>query len=260
MQRTTIVIPCFNEAARLKPQPFRDALAAAEQLSFLFVDDGSTDATRLLLTSLQAEWPERIDLLALPQNMGKGEAVRQGMLRAIAGPAAYVGYWDADLATPLEAIGRFAGLLDAGDHDLVLGARVLLLGRRIERRPLRHYLGRIFATCASLLLDLGVYDTQCGAKLFRNQPLLRQVFGMPFRVSWIFDVELLARYALLQGMSPREAGVRWVEYPLEAWIDVKGSKVRGADYLRAGLDFLTLLYHLHTPARRAYHAALTGRQ
>jgi hypothetical protein len=98
--------------------------------------------------------------------------------------------------------GRLRGLrgMSAKTETLVLGSRVPLLGRRIRRTPRRHYIGRVFATAASYLLDLAVYDTQCGAKLMRATPALLQVFARPFELRWYFDVELLAR---LMGMQAR---------------------------------------------------------
>lgn len=256
LTKTRIVVPCYNEASRLRPEDFLAALESDPGLSFLFVNDGSTDGTLDILRALQVQAPARIGVLDLGSNRGKGEAVRLGMLDATEGHYELVGYWDADLATPLSAIGELCGVLEDREVDAVLGARVRLLGRQIRRRPFRHYLGRIFATFASLLLGINVYDTQCGAKLFRNNPELRGVLSVPFKVRWIFDVELLARFPLLMETSGDSVTQRWVEYPLREWVDVKGSKVRFTDYFRAVMEFGILLFYLRSPAGRVYRRYL----
>jgi dolichyl-phosphate beta-glucosyltransferase len=171
----------------------------------------------------------------LPRNVGKAEAVRRGVLLAFDADPDYIGYWDADLATPLEAIPALCELLDARpDLEMVWGARVRLLGRAIERSPLRHYLGRMFATAASVVLGMGVYDTQCGAKLFRASPAIRSLFQKPFLTKWLFDVEILAR--LLQARRgtqlPRAEDIIY-EFPLYEWHDVAGSKVKAWDFAKA---------------------------
>ena len=110
-------------------------------------------------------------------------------------------------------------------------------------RPLRHYLGRLFATCASLAIGLPIYDTQCGAKIFRTTERLRQVFRTPFRVNWTFDVEILARFLLLERISGGPATRdRFVEYPLERWGDVPGSKLKGRDFFRGAWEILNIGY------------------
>src|SRR5262249_27231448 len=152
------------------------------------------DGTREKLEELRSLAPERVEVLALRANVGKAEAVRAGVLRALDRGAAYVGFWDADLATPLAVVNEFRARLAARcELELVMGARIALLGRRIARRALRHYAGRAFATGASLALALPVYDTQCGAKLWRVLPHTRELFERPFAGRWTFDVELLAR-------------------------------------------------------------------
>lgn len=252
MRKTRIVVPCYNESQRLNPQAFLSALQDDPGLSFLFVNDGSSDNTLDILASLKNENPPRVDFLSLEKNMGKAEAVRRGMLESIEGGFDNVGYWDADLATPLHALRDFCARLEDSNVDAVFGSRVRLLGRRIERRALRHYLGRIFATCASILLNISVYDTQCGAKLFKTSPALKAVFGKPFKVKWTFDVEMFARFPLVLGLTSGEVSSRWVELPLLEWTDVKGSKIRSTDFLKGGVELATLAVYLRTPARRSY--------
>lgn len=242
MSDTIIVVPCYNEAERLDLPAFRQFVAAGYPQRFLFVNDGSTDATADVLRSFCGENAGRFELLDLARNRGKAEAVRRGMLHAIDQGAQRVGFWDADLATPLEAIPEFCRLFDADPElRMVLGSRVRLLGRRIERRALRHYLGRAFATAASLVLGLSVYDTQCGAKLFRVDSVLRASLAEPFRSRWIFDVELLARLVQRVAVAGRQDVERAIrELPLEHWRDVAGSKLKARDFLRALIDLLII--------------------
>jgi glycosyltransferase involved in cell wall biosynthesis len=222
-QHCTLVIPCYNEAERLRLAEFVSFAASRNKLRYIFVDDGSTDATREVLSALVSQLPRQAALLALPRNAGKGEAVRQGVLQSFADQPAFFGYWDADLATPLAAVELLLARLAADPPlDLAMGSRVRRLGSHIVRSPGRHYLGRIMATAISLALDLPSYDTQCGAKLFRNSPRTRRLFESPFLSRWLFDVELIARL-LPCGKTRRQSQV--VEVPLPHWVAVPGSKV-----------------------------------
>jgi hypothetical protein len=147
----------------------------------------------------------------------------------------------------LECIPELEALLTDGKKEIVMGSRVRLLGREIERNEARHYAGRLFATFASNILGLKVYDTQCGAKLFRLTDRLRRVFGAPFTVGWIFDVEILARFLLLE-RSPvfkNKTEEITVEYPLQKWIDQKGSKVGLKDFVVSGWELFNIYLVLH---------------
>ena len=245
MVRTLIVVPCFNEETRLDTQAFRDHLKSRDDTAFVMVNDGSRDGTLAVLKALEAEFPQRITALDQQPNQGKAEAVRVGMLHAISRGAENVGYWDADLATPLAAIGQFIEVLERrSDVEFVLGSRVQLLGRRIVRKPLRHYLGRVFATVASLTLSLRVYDTQCGAKLIRVKSGIAKCLERPFGSRWIFDVELLARF-----LSTGHAETAIYEVPLDDWEDIGASKVRGVDFFRA-IGELVAIYRGYRLPRR----------
>ena len=240
----TLVVPCYNEETRLKPGEFLDSLVAQPRVGFLMVDDGSGDGTWTVLEEMRVHAPERITTLRLERNRGKAEAVRQGMLRAMEAVRStdhvpyLVGYWDADLSTPLAAVPLFLEVFEEWpDCRLVMGSRVRLLGRRIVRRPLRHYLGRVFSTLASLALDLPIYDTQCGAKLFRADEDLQALLSTPFSDPWLFDVEILARLRALWGARAEN---RIVELPLPEWEDVGGSKIRLTDGLRALASLISI--------------------
>jgi len=233
------VIPCYNEERRLDSTRL-SSLAASGRVQLLFVDDGSTDGTSAALDRLSSE-SDAVEVLRLPRNVGKAEAIRQGLLHGVNVGASILAYYDADLATPPDELLRLLGLLETrSDLAFVMASRVRLLGRRVDRRPLRHYLGRVFATIASLLLHVPVYDTQCGAKAFRVTPALREAIGTPFRSSWVFDVELIGR--LLQGSSTAEP-VRleaFAEMPLHEWRDVAGSTLGPLGMTRALIDLVVV--------------------
>jgi dolichyl-phosphate beta-glucosyltransferase len=244
MDRCIVVVPCYNEAARLDTAALRQFIAQGHPQRFLLVNDGSTDDTAAVLEALRRCNPQRFDVCHLPRNMGKAEAVRQGVLRALSSPVDAVGFWDADLATPLEALPQFCELLKRNPRlQMVIGARVRLLGRSIERRLLRHWLGRLFATVASAVLRLPVYDTQCGAKLFRVSAETRALFDQPFRTHWIFDVELLARFVRgrdRRGGEPAETAI--YELPLSRWRDVAGSKVKARDFFTSFFELIRIYW------------------
>jgi dolichyl-phosphate beta-glucosyltransferase len=239
--RSMIVVPCYNEGLRLPVDEFERFLCDS-QVRFVFVDDGSRDNTMERIQSLRVKHERSVFLVRSPVNRGKAEAVRLGINFALEQDAEYVGYWDADLATPLSEIPEFLTIFAGrSDLDMVFGSRVKLLGRRVVRRASRHYLGRVFATVASVMLRMPIYDTQCGAKMFRAGPETRALFADPFLTRWIFDVELLARY-IRRFRSPALASQRIYEFPLHSWEDIGGSKVKGIDFFIAFRDILRIYW------------------
>jgi dolichyl-phosphate beta-glucosyltransferase len=239
-----IVIPCFNEARRLKVDQFKAYADADRAHRFVFVNDGSTDATLKVVQTLHQDDPQHCAYVDLPRNVGKGEAVRRGLLAAFEMNPDFAGYWDADLATPLETIPAFCQLLESrSEMAMVFGARVRLLGRDIGRSPLRHYLGRVFATAASLTIGLPIYDTQCGAKLFRVCPLILSLFEHPFLTRWLFDVEIIARLIKACRHDPlRSPNDLIYELPLQTWHDVAGSKVKPLDFFKSFVDLARIYW------------------
>jgi dolichyl-phosphate beta-glucosyltransferase len=245
---STIVVPCYNEANRLNVTAFRSFIESSPEIKFVFVNDGSTDATLDVLQSLRDNAGISATILNLPVNGGKAEAVRQGLVYALdqSPESSVVGFWDADLSTPLEAIHDLLGIMkETPQVQFVFGSRVKLLGRQIDRLPIRHYLGRVFATAASVVLRLPIYDTQCGAKLFRSTPELRQILAAPFESRWVFDVELIARFMQLHKSDPGAVAALIYEFPLYAWQDVAGSKLRPKDFIRAIYELFSIYRRYH---------------
>ncbi len=245
MPEAIVVVPCFNEERRLREDDFV-ALVRDGEVRLLFVDDGSTDGTAGRVRAMADQAGGRIGLLQLQQNRGKGEAVRAGLLRALTGSPAAVGYVDADLSTPPEEILRLHQALDRPGVSVVMGTRIRLLGTRIQREAIRHYLGRVFATAASLALQLPVYDTQCGAKFFRAGDPLRRALAQPFRSRWAFDVELIGR--LLTG-SPSLSPAEFLEVPLVRWTDVSGSRLGSGQMIGAAIDLIAIAAELRRKRR-----------
>jgi len=243
--RIILVVPCFNEEHRFLSDEFL-TLARQPGYSLVLVDDGSSDQTKAVLERVAARSEGLIEVLALEKNRGKAEAVRLGLLRALERGPEVVGYIDADLATPVEEIIRLVGELFSRNAAAVLGSRVALLGHAIDRHAIRHYSGRVFATLASLILNLPVYDTQCGAKIFRASPSLRGALERRFISRWAFDVELIGR--LLSGsppVSPRDL----YEVPLLKWTDIPGSKVRPSHLVRVAVDLASIARELYPKTR-----------
>ncbi len=248
--RILIVIPCYNEAERLMPDVFLAFAGQHAAIHLLFVDDGSTDKTSAMLDDLQAKAPGHISVLHLPHNSGKAEAVRLGFLKGFTMNPALIGFLDADLAAPIASMLELENALTQGHKDIAMASRVALLGYKIERNPVRHYAGRAFATATSMILGLRVYDTQCGAKLFRVNTRLKQIFAAPFTTHWIFDVEILARFIITQHQGFPPVDTICMEYPLRIWIDKKGSKLRLKDFVTSGLDLLKIFLMLHASRRK----------
>jgi len=246
MNAVCLVIPCFNERNRLPQGPILDAVQRRAGLSICFVDDGSTDGTIDVLEALHAKAPAQIDIIRLERNSGKAEAVRQGILHITRSTeVAIVGYWDADLATPLDDLDDLmSAMARSPDCLLAMGSRVRRLGSSIDRYWWRHVTGRLFATFASRILRLHVYDSQCGSKIFQRDAAAI-LFRDPFLTQWLFDVEILARLRSRVGLTGVLQSV--VEVPLKRWVDVGKSKLRLTHLLRVPIDLLTI--HIHYNAR-----------
>ena len=235
MQNIGVIIPCYNEENRLDTTTFKIYIAT-KPYTFIFVDDGSSDNTLILLNNILESYPDKVRIIKLECNGGKAEAVRQGMLNAMeTRKFDVIGYLDADLATPLEEIDFLLPYFNS-DRKFIIGSRVKRLGAEIQRSVVRHYSGRIFATFASLLLNIKVYDSQCGAKFFREDTATF-LFSEPFVSKWLFDLELLYKF---KSHYPHSFCADVLEVPLRSWKEKKGSKIKIKDLVKIPVELLKI--------------------
>ena len=202
----SVVIPAYNESRRILPtlERIRAHLdAAGEEYEVIVVDDGSTDATAEVVEGVVESWP-RLSLERLGANLGKGAAVRRGMLRARGDLRLFS---DADLSTPIEELERLRARL-GGRCTVAIGSRGLDRSLiEVRQKWWRELMGRINNLILRTIMPLRLRDTQCGFKLFTAEaaiacfePLGIHRFG--------FDVEVLLR-ATRRGWEVAEVPVRW---------------------------------------------------
>ncbi|MGD0844515.1 MAG: dolichyl-phosphate beta-glucosyltransferase [Geobacteraceae bacterium] len=211
----SVVIPAYNEERRL-PAYLAEILAYLEVQPFSFeviiVDDGSQDSTAEMVERFAAE-NSKVHLIRLPQNRGKGYAVKTGMLKACGKLRLFA---DADGATPITELAGLKKAIDAG-ADVAVASRALRDdSHTVKTKFHRKLMGTAFNFIVRTLTVKGINDTQCGFKLFSAEaansafPLQRiQDFG--------FDVEVL--------YICQKKRYRIVEVPVN-WTDIPGSKVK----------------------------------
>ena len=217
MQSIIAIIPCYNEAARLDTTAFLKFSEEQDEIVLYFINDGSTDATSETLKQMHDRSNGKILFHELNTNAGKGEAIRKGIMLALEKNPAFIGYLDADLSTPIIEFERLADLAIQKNADLVFGSRIKTATTSIKRSLLRHYIGRVIATIIDARFKFGIYDTQCGAKVFKTASISK-VVQSPFVTSWFFDVEILHRLLEIQRSN-------WHEEPLLIWENKSKSKL-----------------------------------
>lgn len=242
MKKTCIVIPCYNEGYRLPIKEFEEYYDFNEDISYCFVNDGSKDDTIALLYGIEKQRTDRIIIVDLKINHGKSEAVRRGMMVvAERNKFDFIGFFDADLSTPLGQLKLFLKYYNENNNlEIIIGSRIKRMGATIERNSYRHYFGRIFATFASRILKLPVYDTQCGAKIFKSH-LVSTIFEKPFLSKWFFDIEIFARIISKYGYS--YLYVSLLEVPLLKWYEKGESKLKVIDFIKVPFELFKIHFH-----------------
>ena len=239
--KVVIIIPCYNEADRLDTNNFIDYLSKNTHLHFLFIDDGSTDNTNLIIKQIILKFKSLASLLINETNKGKAESVRLGVIESYKMNPDFIGFLDADLSAPIGEIDNLLKIIKKDKtKEVVFASRIQLIGSEIKRNYFRHFFGRVFSTVVSNILNLPVYDTQCGAKIF-SRKICDDIFYEQFISPWLFDVELFARLLNVFGME-RTIQMSY-EHPVSKWVDIDGSKVKPIYYLKAPFELLKIVRH-----------------
>lgn len=237
-----IVIPCYNEEKRLDVKQFSNFIKNQESVILCFVNDGSKDKTLAVLEDLKSQYPSKTEVISAEKNLGKAEAVRLGVLHCNATfNHEKIAYLDADLATSLEECLEISELVRK-ETIFAFGSRIAKLDSKIVRKYYRFLIGRIVATFISKQLNLIVYDTQCGCKIFERE-ISTKIFSTEFISKWLFDVEIFHRFLAIFGKDKLKVIAK--EVPLKSWIDFDESKVKMTYFFKLWLDLYQIKKHYH---------------
>lgn len=246
MTALSIIIPAYNEAARISPT-LESILEFARQrpgiTEVIVVDDGSTDETAEVCAGVGGD---SIQVISLAVNRGKGYAVRRGMLAASGDLRLFT---DADGSTPItEFLLLNEALERAGGSGVAFGS-IGAKGARVVRSQagLRPALGKLGNLVIRVMALPGVYDSQRGFKLFSADAAI-EIYSRSVIDGWGFDVEALT--------LARRLGYPIVEVPVR-WTHVDGGSVTPAAYVTTLIDVLRTRWRL---LRRAYGPTTGHRQ
>ncbi len=236
-----LVIPCFNEAKRLKVAEYRAFIEAHPDVIVCFVNDGSRDNTLEILHGIQRDYPAQVIVAENARNMGIGETVRNGVLTT-AGISAIreVGFLDADLSTGFDEYLEMLQIMRDSSLLMIFGSRKSEDGRNISYSPIRLLAATITRIIIRRIVKLPITDTQCGAKIFA-QEAIPVCFGQPFVSRWLFDVEVILRLTREKKSLDDSKYIR--EFFLLRWKHEPDSKVTLKDTIHIPYQFLKIIMH-----------------
>jgi dolichyl-phosphate beta-glucosyltransferase len=227
----SVVVPCLNEETRLPnslPAACAYLGAGGRTHELILVDDGSQDGTPDLMRAAERAHPT-VRAVILPSNRGKGRALAAGVAVS---RGRLVLISDADFSAPIEELSKLERAI-AGGADVAIGSRAKRGAREVDQPVHRRAMGKGFNLLVQALLLPGLWDTQCGFKLFRGD-VARDLFGRLRTDGFAYDVEVLYE-ARRSGLTVREVPVRWINSATTRVQAVRHSREMLKDVLRIRL-------------------------
>jgi len=219
----SIIVPAYNEAERIaKALIEMDRVLSRVDYSYelLVINDGSADNTVEVVTKMML-MISNLKIVDLKVNVGKGGAVRHGMLVARGQVRLFT---DADNSTSIDQFEKMMPYFKEG-YAVVIGSRAVPGARLDPPEPFyRQVLGKGLNLVVQVLILPGIWDTQCGFKAFTAEAA-EKVFRLARITGWGFDVEALA--------LAKQMGYQIKEMPV-VWVDDARSHIK----FSAGLQFL----------------------
>lgn len=235
-----VVIPCYNEENRLKSEEFINFVEENSGYHLCFVNDGSTDNTMQVLQNLRKGREEYVSIYNCPKNVGKAEAVRQGLLYMAQYPDLdYIGFLDADLSTDFRDFDDLVKTIEKSEFQIVNGSRIARMGANITKESARKIISITINLIITSILGMSFRDTQCGAKIMKKD-LIPVAFKTPFITKWLFDVEIFMRMKNYFGKGKAEQMI--CEQPLKRWIHADGSKLSMTDSAKIGIQLIHIYW------------------
>lgn len=200
----TLIIPAFNEEQKIRA----DIKAACEffceqnlHAEIIIVDDGSQDKTAQAVLNqikqsqfalLKNSTQIKMHLISHEKNLGKGAAVRTGILASCGRVVIFV---DAGNCVPLSDALNAIRQINQGKCDIAIGSRKHKDSRIISKQNFsRQSASWCFNKAAKLLTNISrnLTDTQAGFKCFKGD-LVRKLFRDCKTTGFVFDIEILLR-------------------------------------------------------------------
>jgi glycosyltransferase involved in cell wall biosynthesis len=235
VQELAMIVPCFNESQRLSTYYWNSIIKRTINVSWFFVDDGSTDDTFSLLQLLKEN--NNVEVFRLQSNLGKAEALRMGFLNALNRDFDFVGLIDSDESFNIHEVVELCNTfrtVEAWQGASNLFAAIFLVrgnsnSSSVRPHLIRRYIGSFVSMMNKMIWPQLPRDTQCGFKFFRSTDILKESLGSKFSNSWFFEIELLMR------LSKSDHGkLNIKEIPITFCQHIEGSKTNGLNILKTG--------------------------